>query len=107
MEMNEFIRKPFVVEAVEITEDNIYEVAKYVGDVIEEEGVQPYIQADRRLAPGATRVYIGFFMTRMNDHIRCYPRGLFFDQFTPLTGDVQKWVDFLNKTTPTPTRREA
>lgn len=105
MELTEFIRKPFIVEAVEITRDNIREVAKYIGEIEESDGGDPFIIADRRLVPGASRVYVGFFMTRMGDHIRCYSRRVFFEQFTPLTGDVQNWVDFLNKTTPTPSKR--
>jgi hypothetical protein len=102
MEFIEFVRKPFVVEALEITEENIAEVAKYVGDVEENDDGTRFIRVDRSLVPNVTRVYPGYFMTRMGDYVRCYSRRVFFEQFTPLTGDIRKWVVFLEKTTPTP-----
>jgi hypothetical protein len=102
MDFNEFVRKPFIVEAMEITRDNITEVAKYIGDVEESEDGSKFIRVDHKLVPNVTRVYPGFYMTRMGDYIRCYSRRVFFEQFTPLTGDIQKWVTFLEKTTPIP-----
>lgn len=101
MELTEYIRKPFIVEAVEITKENIEEVAVYVGDVVYDENDEPmFIDVDKQLVPGVTRAYIGFFMTKMGDHIRCYSRRVFFDQFTMLNDDIQKWVDFLEKQNP-------
>jgi hypothetical protein len=102
MEFNEFVRKPFIVEAMEITKENIVEVAKYIGDIEENEDGSRFIKVDSNLVPNVTRVYPGFYMTRMGDYIRCYSRRVFFEQFTPLTGDIQKWVSFLEKTTPIP-----
>ena len=102
MDFNEFVRKPFIVEAMEITKENITEVAKYIGDIEETDDGQKFIRVDKNLVPNVTRVYPGFYMTRMGDYIRCYSRRVFFEQFTPLTGDIQKWVTFLEKTTPIP-----
>jgi hypothetical protein len=102
MDFNEFVRKPFIVEAMEITKDNITEVAKYIGDIEENDDGSRFIRVDKNLVPNVTRVYPGFYMTRMGDYIRCYSRRVFFEQFTPLTGDIQKWVSFLEKTTPIP-----
>jgi len=102
MEYTEFVRKPFIVEAMEITKDNIGEVSKYIGDLEENADGGQFIRVDPRLVPNITRVYPGFYMTRMGDYIRCYSRRVFFEQFTPLTGDIQKWVTFLEKTTPVP-----
>ncbi len=102
MDFHEFVRKPFIVEAMEITKDNIGEVAKFIGDVEVNEDGSKFIRVDKNLVPNVTRVYPGFYMTRMGDYIRCYSRRVFFEQFTPLTGDIQKWVTFLEKTTPIP-----
>jgi hypothetical protein len=33
MEFTQYVRKPFVVEAVEVTVENMAEVAKYVGEM--------------------------------------------------------------------------
>lgn len=101
MELTEYIRKPFIVEAIEITEENVEDVAVYIGDVVYDDNDKVmFIDVDKNLVPGVNRVYLGFYMTRMGDHIRCYSRRVFFDQFTMLNDDIQKWVDFLEKTTP-------
>jgi hypothetical protein len=81
MYFNTYIRKPFVVEAVEITEENINEVAEFVGTVRKKEDGTSYIQVDRRLIPNVYRVYPGFYMTRMGDNIRCYSAKIFTEQF--------------------------
>lgn len=96
MEFQSYVRKPFVVDAVEVTEDNIAEIAKYVGELRAKDDGTPFIFVDRRLVPNIFRVYPGFFMTRMGDHIRCYSRKVFFEQFTASTDEIQVWVDFLN-----------
>lgn len=81
MEFNTYVRKPFVVEAVEITEENIEEVAEFVGTIRHKEDGTKYIFVDRRLVPNLFRVYPGFFMTRMGDNVRCYSPKIFNDQF--------------------------
>ena len=81
MEFTTFVRKPFVVQAVEVTADNIEEVAKYIGDVREREDGTKYILVDGRLVPNVERVYPGFFMTKMGENVRCYSRKIFREQF--------------------------
>ena len=89
MEFTTFVRKPFSVEAVEVTADNIAEVAKYVGDLREEDDGTQYILVDRRLVPNIARVYAGFFMTKMGKNVRCYSRKIFSDQFEPSTAPAE------------------
>lgn len=96
MEFSEFVRKPFVVEAVEVTKDNMAEIAKFVGEVREKEDGTPFILVDRRLIPNVFRVYPGYWMTRMGDHIRCYSRKIFFEQFVESQPEIIAWVDFMN-----------
>ena len=96
MEFSEFVRKPFVVEAVEVTTENLAEIAKYVGEVREKEDGTPFILVDRRLIPNVFRVYPGYWMTRMGDHIRCYSRKIFFEQFVESNDEIVAWVDFMN-----------
>jgi hypothetical protein len=90
-----FVRKPFIVEAVEITEDNIKEVANYVGDLRQKEDGTPYILVDRRLVPNVERVYPGYFMTKMGENVRCYSRRIFKEQFMVQTDQIKPWVDFM------------
>lgn len=97
MEFTTFVRKPFVVEAVEITKENIAEVAELVGTLREKDNGQPYIQVDRRLVPNVFRVYPGFWMTRMGDNIRCYSKRIFEEQFTQSTPDIKTWVESINR----------
>ena len=94
-----FVRKPFTVEAVEVTRENIAEVAEFVGILRENNDGTPYIQVDRRLVPNVYRVYPGFWMTRMGDNIRCYSKKIFKNQFTEVTPDIKNWVEFMNKDT--------
>lgn len=96
LEFNEYVRKPFVVEACEVTEDNISEVAKYVGELKAKDDGTPFIFVDRKLVPNIYRVFPGFFMTRMGDNIRCYSRRVFLEQFVGMTPHIQEWVDFMN-----------
>lgn len=97
MEFTEFVRKPFVVEAVAITKDNIEEVAKYVGELRYKDDGTPFIFVDRRLVPNVYRVYPGFFMTRLDDNIRCYSRKIFMEQFAEMTPAIKDWVDFITQ----------
>lgn len=81
MKFNKYIRKPFAVEAIEITEANISDVAALVGELKVKNGV-PFISLDRRIVPNVNRAYIGWFMTRMSDNYRCYSPKIFNEQFT-------------------------
>lgn len=97
MDFTQYVRKPFIVEAVRVTKDNIAEIADLVGELkTKEDDGAPFIQVDRKLVPNIYRVYIGFWMTRMGDHIRCYSPKVFREQFVPADTEVVTWVDFLN-----------
>lgn len=95
MEFTTFVRKPFVVEAIEITTDNIEDVAKYIGDVREREDGTKYILVDRRLVPNVEKVYPGFFMTKMGENIRCYSRKIFKEQFIEKDENITPWLEFM------------
>lgn len=97
MDFTTFVRKPFTVEAVEITEANISEIAELVGTLKEKEDGQKYIQVDRRLVPNIYRVYPGFWMTKMGDNVRCYSKRIFTQQFTETSPEIEDWVNFMNK----------
>jgi hypothetical protein len=96
MEFATFVRKPFVVEAVEVTEENIEQVAPYIGDIKSKEDGTKYILVDRRLVPNVQKVYPGFFMTKMGENIRCYSRKIFSEQFVESSPEITEWVAFMN-----------
>lgn len=95
MEFATFVRKPFEVRAVEITEENIEEVATHVGDLRQKDDGTPYILVDRRLVPNVTKVYVGFWMTKMGENVRCYSRKIFREQFMESDDSVQQWLDYI------------
>jgi hypothetical protein len=96
MEFTEYIRKPFTVQAIEITRENIEECAKFIGDVREMEDGRPYILVDSRLVPNLERVFPGYFMTKMGDNVRCYSKRVFNDQFVAADDNIAAWVAYLN-----------
>lgn len=97
MEFTRFVRKPFAVEAIEVTEENIAEIAKMVGSLRKKENGTPYIKVDQKLVPSVFNVYPGFWMTKMGDNIRCYSKRAFEEQFVASTEDIENWVTFMNK----------
>lgn len=102
VDFNSFVRKPFKVEAVEITTDNINEVAKLVGTLREKDDGSPYIQVDRRLVPNVYKVYPGFWMTRMGNNIRCYSSHIFQAQFVGVTEEIEGFLSHLGVDGATP-----
>jgi hypothetical protein len=84
------------VQGIEITEDNIKDLAKYIGDIEEDDDGTIYILVDRRKVPNVQRVYVGFYMTRMGKQVRVYSRKLFNEQFILKDETVQPWLDFLD-----------
>lgn len=95
MEFTTYVRKPFTVEAVEITLENIEEVAKKVGDLKFKDDGQPYILVDRRLVPNVKMVYVGFLMTQMDENVRCYSPRIFKQQFMKMNDEIKPWLEFL------------
>lgn len=96
MNFKTYIRRPFEVRAIQITSKNLDEVAKFIGDVKEDETGSKYILVDQRLVPNVEKVYPGFFMTKMRNNVRCYSRRVFFDQFVEMDDDIKELIDLLN-----------
>lgn len=93
VEYTEFVRKPFKVEAVEVTKENIKELSKDIGTMKKKDDGTPFIQVNQRLVPNVFRVYPGFFVTRMGDNVRCYSRKVFFEQFTQMSPEWEAWME--------------
>lgn len=97
MDTKTVICKPFVVEATEITEENLEEVASIMGSTVEqlEDGTR-YIFVNRRVVPNVSRVFPGFYMTKMGDNIHCYTKKLYNQKFYDWSEEAQAWIDFMN-----------
>lgn len=87
MEYTHYIRRPFEVDAVEITEDNMAEIAKLVGEIKTKDGVT-FIQLDRRVIPNVTRALVGWYLTKLDANYRCYSPNIFHEQFMPHESEI-------------------
>lgn len=84
-----YSRKPFVVEAIQITEENIDELAALpLGEVKEKDGSK-FIALDKRIVPNIHRAFVGWWVTRMDDNLRCYSPKIFEEQFEEASEDVK------------------
>lgn len=104
MDYTTFVRKPFTVEAVEITAENMAELAQFIGVIETEEDGTPFIKVDHSKVPTKVyRVFVGYWMTKMTygktTQIRCYSPKIFRQQFVESTPPMLEWVEFLNAET--------
>ena len=91
MEFSEFIRQPFKVEAVQVTDENMEELCKLIGLEIKSTKGSRYILVDRRIVPLGTKAFVGSWVTRMGPKLRCYPNHIFVKQFLPMTDEWAGW----------------
>lgn len=80
---NSYVRTPFSVEATVITDENIEEIAKLFGEV-RMKGDEKYIAIDRRVVPNVARAFVGWYVTRLGDNLRCYSPKIFQEQFVDM-----------------------
>jgi len=99
MKFQTYVRKPFTLEAIEVTVENMAELAPMIGELQHKADGTPFILVNKKLVPNIEKVWPGHFMTRLgkdkfgNDNIRCYSRRIFRDQFMELTEASQALVD--------------
>lgn len=98
MDFNTYVRKPFRVQAVQVTEDNIQELAKFCSGKYCTEDGHPYILVDKKSIPNVLRIEVGFFVTKMGKNIRAFSEKVFNEQFTSTTPEVEEWMRYLNGT---------
>lgn len=92
----QYVRKPFLVQAVEVTKENIAELAPKIGTLGEKSDGTPFIKVNKLQVPNVYRVFPGFWVTVLDDTVRCYSRKAFFAQFVEASEEVTNWVDSLN-----------
>jgi hypothetical protein len=96
MDFTTYVRKPFVIQAVEITEENIGEVAKFVGELRGVRDGNPHILVNSELVPNVDVVFPGYYMTKMGSNVRCYSKRSFENQFIEKDENVQPWLDWMS-----------
>lgn len=98
IEYQDFVRKPFVVKAVEITEDNIQDIADELGKLkYDEDTGVPYIAVEKGRVPNVARAQLGWFVTKHGKRTHCYAPKIFDEQFVENDEQIQLWVDSLNE----------
>jgi hypothetical protein len=76
-----FVRKPFAVEAIQITDENIEELAPFIGALEKQENGRYVIIVDRKLIRNLDKVYSGYWLTKMGTTLRCYSQNAFAKHF--------------------------
>lgn len=97
-----FVRKPFKIDSLKITKENIAEVAKFVGTLVDQDGPNPYIVVDRRLVPNVIKVFPGYYLTRMDKSVRCYSGFTFKKNFVEVTASIEELIKTLGVTDKSP-----
>lgn len=100
MKFHTFVRRPFTVKAVEVTRQNLNELAPYIGTVETNERGQTFIQVDKSKVPNIGRVWPGHFVTVMGGNIRCFTRKSFIAQFAGASPDIMTWVEWMEAEAP-------
>lgn len=85
LDFKNYVRTPFQVTAIQITEENIHEVAKLIGTVQTRKD-KKYIRLNRDIVPNMDRAQLGWYVTKFGDRYRCYNDIVFEDQFMSMEG---------------------
>ena len=90
MEVKKFVRRPFQVEAVQVKEDNLAEVAEWChGDVKHTEDGKPFVKV-RVLRPRdlrQTQAFPGDHVLYAANGFKVYTDGAFKKHFEPITDE--------------------
>jgi len=92
MSATNYVRRPFMVSATKVTEENITELAVLLGKLGTDEHGQCII-LDRRVVPNIKRAYVGWYITEVNDSYRCWAPEYFEQAFIPYSDEWVGWFD--------------
>lgn len=93
MELKEYISTPLVVEAVQVTDENMREVARWCEGIIKKEdlkkGPTPYIAVNviRPSSARQAKAYVGDWVSKHRDSYKVYTRNAFERCYQPCTND--------------------
>ena len=76
-----YVRKSFDVAAIQITDENIAELAPFIGTLEQQENGRFVINVDRKLIRNLDKVYSGYWLTKMGTTLRCYSANAFAKHF--------------------------
>lgn len=99
MDFSTYVRKPFQVRAVLVTEDNIEEIAKLTGTLETKDNGERYVEVDPNKVPNVAKIYVGFLLTKMDKQHRCYPPQIFKKLFVESNAELESLIKDLNRPT--------
>jgi len=82
-----------MIEAVQITDENMDALCELIGYEVRPKGNTRFIAVDKRIVPNGYRAYVGWWVTKMGDNLRCYPNRVFNDQFIPYGPEWESWFE--------------
>lgn len=90
IETSKYTRKPFEVEAIQVTAENMDEVAQWCGGTVTTEGDTKFIKVeiDRVLNERQTKAFIGDWVLKQNDSYKIYTSKAFRKSFELIKGAV-------------------
>lgn len=99
MDFVTFIRKPFKIQAVEVTKKNISELSHLVGDgrVRKKDNGFLFFVSDPQLIRNISRVEVGFWVTKMDDQFRVYKPEVFTHIFVESTPERSEMFDLIQE----------
>lgn len=96
IETTTFVRRPFTVQAFEVTEDNLDKVAELInGKTGRKEDGTPFVNVPRGTIWNVPRIYVGFMITILDDKIHAYSPNSFPKQFAEYTSANSEWVEYM------------
>lgn len=82
LDFKPYERVSFEVEAVQVTKENIQEVAQLIGQLDKSANpAHPRIRVNPKKVPNIRFVNIGWWVTRVGDYYRCYKPKLFNEHY--------------------------
>jgi len=98
LKFDRYVRTPFQVEAVRITEENLHEIAALIGEITTEDG-KTFITINRKIIPTMGKAFPGWYLTRSGDSLRCYSAKVFKQQFIGLGEGATGFEDLDDRVT--------
>lgn len=102
-EYAEFVRKPFKVEATQVTKENMDEFCKLLGfkkKIQKKPDGTPYIHVDTKIIPKGFRIFEGWYVTRMphprdeNEIVyHAYREDAFWAQFAAMDNEWRALIE--------------
>lgn len=94
LETTQYIRKPFSIDAVQVTDDNIKEVAKWVDSEVRTDSQGQYVKVrvHRPLNDRQTKAYVGDWVLYAGTGYKVYTPKAFAQSFEQVSGE-SKMID--------------